>query len=223
MRHDITPALAGAFIRRASALGYEVRKVEGEDNQKLCLTAFLEGQRICSFEHSGAMRFSEDNPLKQERQELHTLFLSMKQAHDLYADAPPLHMDGLENFHLVASFGDCLLAASLDKSGEVRFVTWKYTYDRTGVTTGHYYETNYEGAKQDFAIRAGLIPKSRVFSEKEMEALHHACAFCGREDGTLTIDDGERLREVIEKLEESLPKLAEGVELGWEQEEDYGM
>lgn len=223
MRHDITPALAGAFICRASALGYEVRKVEGEDNQKLCLTAFLGEQRICSFEYSGAMRFSEDNPLKQERQELYCLFLSMKQAHDLYADAQPLNMDGLGDFRLVTSFGDCLLAARLDRGGEVRFVTWQYTYDRTGVTTGHYYETNYEGAKQDFAIRSGLIPKSRVFSEKEMEALHHACAFCGREDRTLTVDDEKGLREVMEKLEENLPQLTEGVERGWEQGEEHGM
>ena len=150
MRHDITPALAGAFIRRASSLGYEVRKMEGEDNQTLCLAAFLGEQKICSFEHSGAMRFSKDNPLEKERQELHSLLLSMKQAHDLYTDAPPLKLDGLEKFHLVASFGDCLLAARMDKSGEVRFVTWEYTYDHTGVTTGHYYETDYEGAKQDF-------------------------------------------------------------------------
>ena len=223
MRHDITPALAGAFIRRASALGYEVRKVEEEDNRKLCLAAFLGGQKICGFERSGAMRFSKDNPLRRERQELHSLLLSMKQAHDRYADAPPLNMDGLEKFHLLAGFGDCLLAARMDKSGEVRFVTWEYTYDRTGVTTGHYYETDYEGAKQDFAIRAGLIPESRVFSKGEMEALHHACAFCGREDGTLTFEDEKRLREVMEKLEESLPESAEDMERGWEQGEEHGM
>ncbi len=223
MRHDITPALVGAFIRRAFSLGYEVRKMEGEDNQKLCLAAFLGEQRICSFEHSGAMRFSKDNPLERERQELHSLLLSMKQAHDLYADAPPLKLDGLEKFHLVASFGDCLLAARMDKSGEVRFVTWEYTYDHTGVTTGHYYETDYEGAKQDFATRARLIPKSRIFSKEEMEALHYACVFCGREDGTLTFEDEKRLREVMEKLEENLPELAEGVGRRWEQEEEYGM
>lgn len=56
-----------------------------------------------------------------------------------------------------------------------------------------------------------------------MEVLHHACAFCGREDGTLTFEDEKRLREVMEKLEENLPELAEGVGRGWEQEEEYGM
>ena len=40
-----------------------------------------------------------------------------------------------------------------------QFVTWIWDYDRTGVSHGHYYEDDFQSAKQDFAVRSGLIPE----------------------------------------------------------------
>jgi len=40
------------------------------------------------------------------------------------------------------------------------------SYDRTGVTLGHYYETDYLGALKDFITRSGLIDPKQLFSEK---------------------------------------------------------
>lgn len=204
MRHEITPELAGAFIRRAAALGYEVRRLENDP--ELCLSAFWEGQEICRFEKWGAMRYFEREPHERERWKLHSLLLSMKEAHDLYRDARPLEADGVEGFRIISEYGDVLLAAKMDKYDEVRYVTWDYSYDRTGVTVGHYFETNYEGAKRDFAIRAGLISQDQVFAEEERKMLYAACVFYGEHDGEMTYGGEKEFMELVEKLEDSLPE-----------------
>ncbi len=48
------------------------------------------------------------------------------------------------------------------------FVTWKRYYNGSGVCNGGYFLDDYEAAKQDFAIRAGLIEKQRLFSDTQL-------------------------------------------------------
>ena len=43
--------------------------------------------------------------------------------------------------------------------------TREWDFDRQGVHAGHYFTENYEAAKQDFAVRAGLVESQRLFSE----------------------------------------------------------
>lgn len=207
MDHRITPELTAAFTRRAAALGYEIRETPQEGDKTLLLTAYRNGAEVCKFETGGTMRFMEDNPLIEERKFLHSLLLDMKQAHDLYADAAPLELAGVNDFRMISEFGDVLLAAKLGKDNEVRFTTWEYDYDRRGVTWGHYYETNYEGAKRDFALRAGLIDKNQLFTKEELVALHDACVFHGRNDDEISYEDEKKLQAVMEKVEENIPDL----------------
>lgn len=209
MKHDITLSLAMAFINRAASLGYDVKMSDASKDHNLCLDAFRQGAEICQFEMSGAMRYYPDNPLVNERRELHDLLLDMKQAHDLYADAPPLLATDVKGFRLISAFGDAVLAAKMSKDDEVRFNTWQYTYDRTAVTMGHYFETNYEGAKKDFAIRAGLLDENQLFTEDEMKVLYAAAVYRGGNDDSLLFDDGQALQAVMGKLEDNLPSLAQ--------------
>lgn len=225
MKHDITPPLAAAFIRRAAALGYDARTVDSESDPDLCLTAFLGNKEVCNFELSGGMRYYPDNPLITERKQLHALLLDMKQTHDLYAGAKPLTVGGIDkkdSFRLISEFGDALLAARMGKDNEVRFTTWQYDYDRTGVHWGHYYETNYEGAKLDFAVRAGLIDMGQLFTKDELVALHDACVFRGRNDDEISYEDDKKLQAVIEKVEDNIPDLILDKEQ-LEQEDSHGI
>lgn len=222
MDHMITPELTAAFTRRAAALGYEIRQTQQAGDEKLLLTAYRSGNEVCKFETGGAMRYMEDNPLVTEREELHSLLLDMKQAHDLYADAAPLELAEIRDYRLISQFGDALLAAKMTKDHEVRFTTWEYTYDHTGVTWGHYYETNYEGAKRDFALRADLIDENQLFTKEELVALHDACVFRGRNDDEISYEDEKKLQAVMEKVEENIPDLIFD-RVQPEQEDSYGI
>ena len=73
--------------------------------------------------------------------------------------APQLKASGLDgDYRILADFGGTVLAGTPSKYG-VQFVTWDWDYDRTGVVHGHNFMENYDGAKQDFATRSGLIQK----------------------------------------------------------------
>lgn len=208
MKLDITLPLTKAFINRAAHLGYRVQTASSKVDPDLCMIAYKGLRELCKFELSGQMRYYSNNPLVHERKELHHLLLEIKQAHDLYARAKTLDFDGVTDFHLISEFGDYLLAAKLGKDNEVRFSTWSYDNDRRSVTLGHYYETNYEGAKKDFALRAGLVDENQFFNEDELKVLYAAAVYRGRNDDSLHNEDEKALQSVMDKLEYNLPSLA---------------
>lgn len=223
MKHDITPELAALFSKKAAAMGYSVRKETDEHDPKLLLTAFKGQEEICRFEKTGAMRFWRDSPFVKERKELHSLLLDLKERNDLYLNAKSLDCEGVRDFRLISEFGNHLLAAKQSKDNEIRFVTWQYDYDRTGVTLGHYYETNYQGALKDFAVRSGLIDENQLFTEKETAVLYASCVFRGRHDDDLTFESEQELHTVIEKLESNLPQQCIAQEVALEQEDEHGI
>ena len=223
MKHDITPELAELFSKKAAAMGYSIRKEAEEHDPKLLLTAYKGQEEICRFEKNGAMRFWRDSPFVEERKELHSLLLDLKERNDLYLNAKPLDCEGVRDFRLISEFGNYLLAAKQSKDNEIRFVTWQYDYDRTGVTLGHYYETNYEGALKDFTVRSGLIDENQLFSAEEIAVLYASCIFRGRRDDDLTFESEQELHTVIEKLESNLPQQSTAQEALQEQEDEHGI
>ena len=92
---------------------------------------------------------------------------------------PILRASGLnEEFHLLADFGDAVLAGRERENGQgYQFVTWTWDYGRRGVSHGHYYEGDFQSAKQDFAVRSGLISKAQFFSPEQLTELYRATDF----------------------------------------------
>lgn len=223
MKYDITMELAGLFERKAAAMGYSIRRENEEHDPKLLFTAFKGKDEICQFEQNGSMRFWRDSPFVEERKELHSLLLDLKNRYDLYLTAKPLDCEGVRDFRLISEFGNHLLAAKQSKDNEIRFVTWQYDYDRSGVTLGHYYETNYEGALKDFTVRSGLIDENQLFTEEEMAVLYQSCVFRGKNDDDLTFESEQELHTVLEKLESNLPQQSIAQEAVQEQEDEHGI
>ena len=92
---------------------------------------------------------------------------------------PILRASGLnEEFHLLADFGDAVLAGRERENGQgYQFVTWTWDYGRRGVSHGHYYEGDFQSAKQDFAVRSGLISTAQLFSPEQLTELYRATDF----------------------------------------------
>lgn len=134
--------------------------------------------------------------------------------------APLLHASGLsEKFHLLADFGGAVLAGrELENGWGYQFVTWIWDHDRTGVSHGHYYEEDFQGAKQDFAVRSRLISKAQLFSPEELTQLYRATDYLldegpEPEDGQL-----KALQTSRTKIEYTVPDLAERLEQSQGQE-----
>ena len=126
--------------------------------------------------------------------------------------APALKADGLEDgYKVLADFNGTVLAGVQSKHG-VHFVTWDWAYGHTGVCHGHYFMENYAGAKQDFAIRSGLIQKERLFTPEQMTEIYRCCA--DSVDGDffeLTGEQEKMIRSVQQQIEECVPDLDERI------------
>ena len=126
--------------------------------------------------------------------------------------APRLKASGLDgDYRILADFGGTVLAGSPSKHG-VQFVTWDWDYDRTGVVHGHYFMENYDGAKQDFATRSGLIPKEQLFSPEQLTEIFRCCADSVDEDFfELTDTQEEMIRGIQQQIRVCVPDLDERV------------
>jgi len=121
-----------------------------------------------------------------------------------YAAAEPFTACDQKNVRKFLDYKNVVLAAQLMGNGELHFVTWEYSYNRAAVGQGHYFGTNYEAAREDFAIRSGLIRESNVLTKKQVNAIKSACEYRYENDEDLTYDAGRLLQDTIEHLNESI-------------------
>lgn len=145
---------------------------------------------LCSVDRDGIVRFRPADITGPEvDKQLRTVIQTAGQVKEymrIFERAPALKVVGLDDTYKVfADFGDAVLAGQLGKKG-ARFVTWEWDFDRRGVHAGHYFMENYEAAKKDFAVRAGLVESQRLFSDDQLAVIRTACEFALEDDATLS-------------------------------------
>lgn len=135
-------------------------------------------------------------------------------------NTPRLHASDLhEDFHLLADFGGAVLAGRERENGlGYQFVTWVWAYERQGVCHGHYFEDDFQSAKQDFAVRSGLISKAQLFSPEQLTDLYRATDFLLDEGPELEEKQLKAIQEARTKIEYVVPDLQDRLEQGQEQE-----
>ena len=138
---------------------------------------------------------------------------------------PILHASGLnEEFHLLADFGGAVLAGRERENGQgYQFVTWTWDYGRRGVSHGHYYEGDFQSAKQDFAVRSGLISKAQFFSPEQLTELYRATDFLLEEGPAPEEKHLRAIQEARTKIEYVVPDLQSRLEQTQEQGQQMNM
>ncbi len=167
-------------------------------------------QPLCSVDRDGIVRFRPvDITGPEVDRQIRTVIQAAGQVKEymrIFERAPALKAVGLEDsYKVLADFGDAVLAGRYCKTG-AKFVTWEWDFDRQGVHAGHYFMENYEAAKLDFAVRAGLINEQRLFSDEQLAVIRNACVFALEDDATLSYDEDKQLQSVQEQIELLLPQ-----------------
>ena len=169
---------------------------------------------LCSVNRDGIVRFRPaaitgpevDRQLRTVTQ----IAAQVKEYMRIFERAPALKAVGLEDtYKVLADFSDVVLAGQFGKTG-ARFVTWEWDFDRQGVHAGHYFMENYEAAKMDFAVRAGLVESQRLFSDEQLAVIKNACEFALEDDATLSYAEEKQLQSVQEQIELLLPQQGQG-------------
>ena len=165
---------------------------------------------LCSVDRDGIVRFRPTDITGPEvDRQLRTFTQTAAQVKEymrVFERAPALKAIGLEDtFKVLADFGEAVLAGQLGKKG-AKFVTWEWDFDRQGVHAGHYHMENYEAAKLDFAVRAGLVNEQRLFSDEQFAVIRNACEFALEDDVTLSYAEEKQLQSVQEQIDFILPQ-----------------
>ena len=169
---------------------------------------------LCSVDRDGIVRFRPADITGPEvDKQLRTVIQTaghVKEYMRIFERAPALKAVGLDDtYKVLADFGDAVMAGRSCKTG-AKFVTWEWDFDRQGVHAGHYFMENYEAAKQDFAVRAGLIESQRLFSDEQLAVIRNACEFALEDDATLSYAEEKQLQSVQEQIEVLLPQQEQG-------------
>ena len=167
-------------------------------------------QPLCSVDRDGIVRFRPADITGPEvDRQLRTVIQTagyVKEYMRIFERAPTLKVVGLDDtYKVLADFGDAVLAGRSCKTG-AKFVTWEWDFDRQGVHAGHYFMENYEAAKQDFAVRAGLVESQRLFSDEQLAVIRNACEFALEAGATLSYAEEKQLHSVQEQIELLLPQ-----------------
>ena len=139
-----------------------------------------DGLPLCRITADGGVRYWQEDVAMPERERAceraTDLACTVREYMTLLEQAPPLQAQSLTgDYRLLADFNGAVLAAHPPRLG-VQFVTWDWSFDRTGLNQGNYFQENYAGAKQDFAIRAGLISKQQIFNQEQLIEIYRCCS-----------------------------------------------
>ena len=98
-------------------------------------------------------------------------FKTVKEYIDLMDNAPELSArDFNMPYKLLAEFNGVVLGGIEHRSNNTfEFTTWSYA--NNSLYHGHYF-TDYEKAKEDFAVRSGLLQATKLFTDKEMMQIY---------------------------------------------------
>ena len=133
-----------------------------------------------------------------------------------YAKAAPLKAEDLSgNYRCLSEFNNTVLAAKYSEQYGFEFVVWDRTFDGKAVCQGNYH-SDYLAAKEDFAIRSGLVDGDRLFDVDELKRIHKCIDFALENDDSLDFNQEKELSELKERLEDLIPSQAENQEQGFQ-------
>ena len=171
--------------------------------------------RLCTVNIHGGMSYDFDwvqksglgEALDQVRQLVVDTLTYMRQMEK----ASPLLAEGLSgDYRLLAEFDHIVLAGHVREGGYgVEFVTWERIRNNTGLWQGHYYDNDYTAAKQDFAVRSGLLPASRIFTKEQLAVIFDAVQNMTTLDLVSNPEQGKLLEGIMEQIQEAVPQVIE--------------
>ena len=217
------------FTETALALnreGFHAEKILGGT-----LGVWLNDEPLCEVSEVGGITYRGENIATPEREaakdKAYRIVSSTAQYMKQMEQAPPLKAVGLEDqYKLLAEFNGTVLAGMYSKYG-VQFVTWERDHDGAGLHWGHYFSGNYDGAKQDFATRSGLIAEQQLFKDEQLIEIYRCCADTLDAGFDLTYEQEKCIKSVQEQIESGMPDIMDRirgqdqhtVDLGYGQEQ----
>ena len=201
------------FQETAIALRREGFRVEPSVGGRLGV--WLDDHPLCEVDQIGGITYRSDNIPTPEyvaaKDKAYRIVCNTAEYMKQMEQAPPLKVSDLpDRYKVLADFNGVVLAGAHSKYG-VEFVTWDWDHDRKGLSHGHYFTGNYEGAKQDFTTRSGLIPEQQLFKDEQLIEIYRCCADTLSAGFDLTYEQEKCIKSVQEQIENGMPDIMDRI------------
>ena len=194
------------------------KEIESANYEDKRLEVFLHGQPVLFVSPANDVFLLPVGSKNEEASELYHQVAAVADEVYGYVEAvqksPLLHAASLNKpFHLLADFGGSVLAGQeLDRGQGYQFATWIWDFNREGLIYGHYFQGDFQSAKQDFAVRSGLLSKVQLFSPDELTELYRATDHFLEEGPELDYKQQKAIQEARTKIEYTVPDLQSRLE-----------
>lgn len=180
-----------------------------------CMIVSVDGCAEAKIYNSGTIAALTEN-VGDEYHEILQIAQNIYEYCSVYEKASPLKASDLSgDYRSLAEFNGTVLAAKYSEQNGFEFVTWDRTYDGTAVCQGNYY-SDYLAAKENFAVRSGLVDKERLFGVDDLEYMHKCIAFALENDDSLDYEQEKELSELKERIEDIAPCQTANQEQGFQ-------
>ncbi len=182
--------------------------IKAEENR---LNFYVDGRLEFYVRESGGVSFVPDCSYTDKVRELSDVVIDISKFVRNYLrtieESPDLKIEGLGiQYKLLAQFNNTILAGRVMNNGEhIEFVTWDK--DQNGVSAGNYFGNNFIGAKEDFAVRADIVNKDKIFTTGELVEIYRCVADTIEGGYELTDEQSEILARIQSKIDETVSNL----------------
>ena len=190
--------------------GFHAEKILGGT-----LGVWLDDVPLCEVNEVGGITYRGENISTPERvaakDKAYRIVCNTAEYMRQMEQAPPLKASGLsEGYKVLTDFNGTVLAGTQGKYG-VEFVTWDWDHDHKGLSHGHYFTNDYEGAKRDFATRSGLIPEQQIFKDEQLIEIYRCCADTLDAGFDLTYEQEKCIKSIQKQIENGIPDIMDRI------------
>jgi hypothetical protein len=183
------------FARRLRANSYE------SDFDENGAGTVRDGERSLSVLEDGEIHYSRKDrdfafrvrDIRDEVDEYMTAYLAAA------PDVVKFPKGGKEDTRTLICYAGYELAGRQLSDGSIDFVTWAIASGHRD--TGHYFES-YASAKEDFALRCGMIDRRKLFSETEMQFIRSSLAELGSIKTDINDDELSAICSMVGRINE---------------------
>ena len=115
---------------------------------------------------------------------------------------PKMPYDSVGKYAKFYEAGNAVLGGVILENDQIQYATWEIDHPSKTIRLGHYFVDDFAAAKEDFAIRAGLVDERKLFQKSDMKAVYYSCMYMLVSNGSLTEDQRQRLKTLIYRIED---------------------
>lgn len=214
---------ASFFYELAQRFKREQIECTTPENERLPI--LLDGQEIGVVTLDGGMRIRKEFIDQLCASDLYhragAIASEVREYMNLMESAPPLKASGLDMpYKQLADFNGYVLGGVESKRG-VQFTTWQWAYNKEGLTIGHYCGNNYDAAKEDFAMRSGMVRKQAFFTDEQLTELYRCIQDTLDHQYDITYEQEHLMKDTQEQIAGLVPDLQQKI-MEAQAQEDLG-